>query len=187
MPLVRHAGVGRTASGDTAWWSVAEGRRGRRWREAIAGAGGLRHSLLLETDPAGRFSHLELATPSGLLTLHPEPGATLHGNVLESGGLRHVVGVAWDADGVVDIAGSVVCGPAAAIRLRNAVDAGASIERATLWITPELVVGVGPQRIERPEADVWRIGGGEAFRTDEGGLPLLRDARSWPLDREPAG
>jgi hypothetical protein len=123
--------------------------------EAIAGAAGLRHSLLLETDPAGRFSHLELATPSGLLTIHPEPGATLHGNVLESGGLRHVVGVAWDADGVVDIAGSVVCGPAAAIRLRNAVDA--VDERATLD-HPELVAG-GPQR-SSARRRTWRMAAG---------------------------
>ena len=187
MPPVRRAGQGLTPGGETASWSVAEGRRGRRWREAIGAAGGLRHSLLLETDPAGRFLHLELATPTGLLTLHPEPDGTLHGNVLESGGLRHVEGLSWDPEGVVDVAGSPVAGAAAAHRLRNALDPGASITWTTLWITGQLTVGVGPQRVERGEADAWRIAGGDGVRVDADWLPVLRDGRSWPLDRDPTG
>ena len=60
--------------------------RGRQARPALAGddpadGAGLRHALLLETAPDGSFSHLELATPAGLLTLHPEGDGTLHGNV----------------------------------------------------------------------------------------------------------
>lgn len=187
MTRVRRAGSGLTQSGDRAWWSVAEGRRGRRWRESVAGSGGLRHSLLLETDAAGRFLHLELATPAGLLTLHPEPDGTLHGNVLERGGLRHVTGLSWDPEGVVDVAGSPLAGSAAAHRLRNVVAAEASITWTTLWITAELTVGVGPQRIERQGSDTWRIAGGDGVRVDEDGLPVLHDGRSWPLDRDPAG
>jgi hypothetical protein len=187
MTRVRRAGHGLTPAGEVTWWSVAEGRRGRRWRESVAGPGGLRHALLLETDPAGRFLHLELATPSGLLTLHPEPDGTLHGNALEAGGLRHLEGLAWDPAGVVDVAGSAVAAAAAAHRLRNAVDAGASVTWTTLWITGELTVGVGPQRIERGEADTWRIAGGDGIRVDADALPVLRDGRSWPLDRDPDG
>jgi len=99
--LVRRAGTGRTGVGETVWWSVAEGRQGRRWREAVVVGGGLRHSLLLETTPDGRFSHLELSTPAGLLTLHPEGDGTLHGNAVLAGGLRHVAGLAWDRDELV--------------------------------------------------------------------------------------
>jgi hypothetical protein len=105
---------------------VAEGRRGRRWREAIVGPAGLRHSLLLETAPGGRFSHLELAAPAGLLTLHPEPDGTLHGNVVEAGGIRHVTGLPWDADGVVDVEGSTIAGAACAGLLGATVAAGGS-------------------------------------------------------------
>ena len=40
----------------------------------------LLHSLLFETGPDGRFTHLELARPDRLATLHPEGDGTLHGN-----------------------------------------------------------------------------------------------------------
>ena len=70
---LRRAGAGGLVDGSHVVWSVAEGRRGRRWREVrTAPDGGVVSSLLLETDPDGRFSHTELATPAGLLTLHPE-------------------------------------------------------------------------------------------------------------------
>ena len=36
-------------------------------------------SLLLELDPSGRFSHLELARADGLWTFHPETDGTIHG------------------------------------------------------------------------------------------------------------
>jgi len=182
MPTVRRAGVGTSASGDRTSWSVADGRRGRRWREAVSGSGGLRHALLLETDPAGRFLHLELATPSGLLTLHPEPDGTLHGNVLDTGGLRHVEGLSWDPEGVVDVAGSPIAGCAAAHRLRREIGAGASTTWTTLWITGELTIGVGSQRIERFDEETWRVAGGAPLRVAEDGTPQLADGATWPME-----
>ena len=181
--LVRRAGSGRTAAGDRVWWSVAEGRRGRRWREAIVGPGGLRHSLLLETAPDGGFSHLELSTPAGLLTLHPEPDGTLHGNVIETGGIRHVVGLPWDRRGVVDIEGSAVVGAACARLLAGEVEAGASARRTVLRITTELLITTGPANIDRTDAETWRIAGGAPCRVDGAGLPVLPDAESWPLEQ----
>src|SRR5689334_12470317 len=81
----RRAGHVRVGGGASITWSVAEGHRGRRWREVVrvgGGRPGIRHSLLLETDPDGRFNHLELSTEGGLLTLHPEGDGTLHGNAV---------------------------------------------------------------------------------------------------------
>ena len=68
-------------------------------------------SLLLETDPGGRFLHTELSTAAGLLTLHPEGDGTLHGNAVVSAEsvVEHVRGLPWDTDAVPLLHGSVVC------------------------------------------------------------------------------
>ncbi len=146
------------------------------------GDGGLRHSLLLETAPGGRFSHLELATPAGLLTLHPEGDGTLHGNVIETGGIRHVAGLAWDDAGVVDVEGSAVAGAACAQRLSAEVAAGESVRRTVLRITGGLLITTGPSQVERTD-DAWRISGGIPFRVTVDGLPALPDAEDWPLEQ----
>ena len=91
---VRLAGQGRRADGAVVTWTLAEGRRGRRWRESVSVDDRLVHALLFETGPDGRFTHLELAGPTGLATLHPEGDGTLHGNVVRAAsGVRHVVGL----------------------------------------------------------------------------------------------
>ena len=76
----RMAGWGRAADGSTVTWTVAEGSKGRRWREVVALGEATVQALLLETDRDRRFSHLELARADGLWTFHPEPDGTLHGN-----------------------------------------------------------------------------------------------------------
>ena len=65
--------AGALGLADGAWltWSVADGRRGRRWRAVSTLAGAITHALLLEVDLAGRPARLELTTPAGMLTLHP--------------------------------------------------------------------------------------------------------------------
>ena len=165
MAWLRVAGSGRLPGGDTLTWSVAEGRRGRRWREVRAAAGAIVHSLLLELAPDGRFAHLELSTRAGLLTLHPEGDGTLHGNVVTEEGIDHVAGLPWDKDGVVLLDGSVVCA-AAAVGGRG-LDGGAV---PCLQIRLDLELEAGSATI-----DVGAV--------DERGLPVLLDGRSWPLDR----
>src|SRR5215208_2384288 len=86
---LRRAGRGRRGD-DWVIWSVSEGSRGRRWREVVYSGDRVFAALLLETHPTGTFAHLELATASGLLTLHPEGDDTLHGNVVASTGIEHV-------------------------------------------------------------------------------------------------
>jgi hypothetical protein len=70
-------------------WSVAEGRRGRRWRSLRLSVGGsVVSDLLLELDSAGRWTRLEMSTSAGILTLHPEPdGRSVHGNIVTERGV----------------------------------------------------------------------------------------------------
>ena len=161
---LRRAGHGRVADGSTVTWSVAEGSRGRRWREAVtAGQGSaIRSSLLLELEPDGRFSHLELSTAAGLLTLHPESDGSLHGNVVGSDGIRHIRGVPWQPDDVVEIEGSIVSAVAARAR-----SAGGGVRIGLdLSITRTDRVALGP------------------IAADALGLPELDSGTTWPLEEE---
>ncbi len=106
----RVAGWGVAADGSEVTWTVAEGRRGRRWREVVSRDGAVQHALLLETAPDGRFSHLELARVDGLWTFHPEADGTLHGNHVGRGevDIRHVTGWPFAADDAILIEDSVI-------------------------------------------------------------------------------
>ena len=183
MPL-RFGGRGQGADGASVIWSVVEGSLGRRWREVRNAGAAVASSLLLEIDPAGRFAHLELSTPSGLLTLHPEADGTLHGHAIVSDGVEHVEGLAWHADGVVMLEGSTVCRLAAIAGLADAIAIGVSKGHLAAVIPPTLWLEVKPIRIERIDATDWRFGAEEPFIVDGRGLPLLRGGEIWPLERD---
>lgn len=166
---LRRAGRGIDRSGAGVVWSVAEGRKGRRWREVrTATDGRVISSLLFETDPAGRFSHTELSTAAGLLTLHPEPDGTIHGNTVTADGVRHVVGLPWATDGIVLVEGSTITAAAAARLIATTPAANA---RAILRIGLDLGCRVGEgqpsEELDRVSAD---------------GLPDLADGADWPLE-----
>jgi hypothetical protein len=167
--LVRRAGRGVLADGSRVIWSVAEGRRGRRWREVRTAAdGSVVSSLLLETDPIGRFSHTEISTAGGLLTLHPEPDDTLHGNIVSDAGVTHLRGIPWAPDGAVVLLESPVAEAVAAAAARRL---GGPIPRV-IYIAPE---------------DLRIVEGSEVQRTWDGvidgdGLPILGAATTWPLE-----
>lgn len=184
VALLRFGGRGQGADGASVVWSVAEGRRGRRWREVRNAGAAVASSLLLETDPAGRFAHLELSTPSGLLTLHPETDGTLHGHAIVSDGVEHVAGLAWDADGVVILDGSTVCRLAAVAGLADTMAIGVSKGHLAVVIPPTLWLEVKPIRIERIDATAWRFAAEEPFTVDGRGLPVLRGGEIWPLERD---
>jgi hypothetical protein len=155
---------------------MAEGRRGSRWREARVGDGAVVSSLLLELDPSGRFSHLELSTASGLLTLHPEGDGTLHGNAVEAGGVRHVVAVSWAPDDILLVAGSPISRAAAARGAAGRAEAEASRPK-----------GVGIGTVVGLDLSVGRRAIGRSERTialDADGLPQFADGVSWPLELE---
>ena len=91
MTPIRAGGRAVLPTGATVVWSVAEGLRGRRWRELVTVGGSFRRSMLLEASPAGRVTRLELSTAAGLLTLHPDADSReLHGNVVTPTGIRHL-------------------------------------------------------------------------------------------------
>ena len=164
MGWLRVAGTGRSLD-DTITWSVAEGRRGRRWREAVIREGAVVHSLLLELDADGRFAHLELTTPAGLLTLHPEGDGTLHGNAIIGAGITHVRGLPWQSDDVVLVEGSVVCrAVAGAWQIARGLD-----QLGIVRIGPDLSLARDRSAIVAAPADVR-------------GLPLLEGGRQWPLE-----
>jgi len=170
---VRLAGRGRFGDA-TVTWTVAEGRRGRRWREAVAHGDGLVHSLLLETGPDGRFSHLELTTLAGLLTLHPEPDGTLHGNRVVTGdAVEPIAGRPFGPSALLVVAGSPISLAADAWALVDRVPVGASVIVSAAVVDETGRVTIDDQfPVERLGAGRWRIGEVE-IDVDDRGVPVL--------------
>lgn len=146
-------------------WSVAEGRRGRRWRSVRVDTAGalaaerLVSDLLVEVDPDGRWTCLELATGLGILTLHPEPGgASAHGNLVSGSGVQPLA-FAWSRRHRLVVVGE----PVAAAALGAA-------EGASRAPGPGLVVGRDLRVAEADEV--------EPMAAPPGGLP----GPSWPLE-----
>ena len=165
---LRRAGRGSAADGSVVTWSVAEGRRGARWREVRVRDGAIVSSLLLEIDPKGRFSHLELSTATGLLTLHPEADGTLHGNAVDASGVRHVVAVPWVPDDVLLVAGSPIARAAATPRADAHRRSGVA-----MGVVVGLDLAVDRRAIGRTE---------RAIQLDPSGTPAFPDGVSWPLE-----
>ena len=155
---LRRAGSGRKPDGSDVTWSLAEGERGRRWRWSVSDHGALRHVALVEIDPGGRFARLELASPVGLLILHPaRDGGSIHGNVVTTDGVRPL-SFDWVSSAAVAIAGD----PFGTAILR------AGGRRSTLVIGEMLIVVAGDS--------------GQALNLDARGVPTLADAAEWPLE-----
>jgi hypothetical protein len=182
---LRVAGWGTLDDGAAMTWTVAEGRRGRRWREVVARGDGVAHSLLLETGVDGRFSHLELARAGGLWTFHPEGDGTLHGNHVDPRGqaVRHIVGLPFGSDDLFLVEGSPLSAAAIAWRLASSVPASVSTTSAgvVLRASGELdaVPAIG---IERLSMGRWRVQAGRPFEIDAAGLPVLADGETRPLE-----
>jgi hypothetical protein len=185
---LRRAGHIRLEDGRDVIWSVAEGSRGRRWREAVRKPNqpGIRHSLLLEMDPDGWFSHLELSTEEGLLTLHPEGDGTLHGNAVTASGVRHVRGVAWDPHGMMLIDRSFVSTLAALPGLSSVIAPGTEREILVVQVPRDLELLSTREVVRRESRDRewWWIGELEQIGPDERGLMLGTGARDWPLEAD---
>jgi hypothetical protein len=142
-------------------------------------------TLLLETTLYGRFAKLELATASGLLTLHPERDV-LHGNIATPGGMTHVA-LPWSADAVLIVLGTPSTAAVAARSLEDRIGVGEGHTVAGVSVDVELDVRPATFRVVRAAERRWRFlpahGGVETFVTmDEDGLPVLAEAEAWPLE-----
>jgi hypothetical protein len=145
------------------------------------------HALVLETDPEGRFAHLELARADGLWTFHPEGDRTLHGNHV--GGarpdVRHVAGWAFGPDDALVVDGSPLALAAIAWHWAQTLAPGgvapAEVGGVLLRSNGELVP-VPALRIERLSVKRWQVGEGSAFDVDRAGLPILVGGTIRPLE-----
>ena len=181
----RVAGWGALDDGSIVTWSVAEGGRGRRWREVVADGTATRHALLFETDPDGRFSHLELARADGLWTFHPEADGTLHGNHVGRGtpGIRHVRGWPFGRDDALLVEGSPIALAALVWRRLRRLAAGERDAIAGVAIRSDGSLDrLDAVTIERLDASRWRVDDGTPFEVDADGLPLLAGGGRTPLE-----
>ena len=190
--MVRRAGRATLADGTALVWSVADGRRGRRWRAVTTRDGILTATLLLEVGVDGRPARLELATAAGLLTLHPEGAGSLHGNAVTADGVRHLA-FAWSDEHELAIDGVPIGSAVTARRLADAAAVGEGRTVSVVAVAADLSVREETLDFVRLDDATWRIeGDGEGeSRTvaiDERGLLVwAAGAGEWPLERETPG
>ena len=189
--MVRRGGRATLPDGAEIAWSVADGRRGRRWRTATTRGGALETALLLEVAEDGRPARLELATAAGLLTLHPEAAGALHGNAVTTGGVRHLT-LAWSDEHALELEANPVPSAVTAARLAPTVAAGNAKAVHVVVVGHDLVVREAERRFERLDgAGSWRIvGDGHAtlLDVDPDGLPVWPEpSADWPLELDDHG
>ncbi len=186
---VRRAGTGRLPGGHRLTWTVADGRRGRRWRATTTSADGrLVGALLVEVGTDGALRKIEVASPAGLLTLHPEVGeGTLHGNVVRPAGISHVT-LPWTARHLLFAGSSPVTGAVAAAQLERELPAGQGSAIPAVEIADDLSIRQATWRVARVGERRWRLlaadgGPSVAVTLDDDGIPTaLEDAETWPLE-----
>lgn len=192
--FVRRAGTGLLPDGRRLTWSLAEGVRGRRWRSTSSWPDGrFGGALLLEVDRDGRPTKLELASPDGLLTVHPEPAyGMLHGNTVTPAGMRHHA-LPWSDGHLLVVTGSPVTGAVAAAWLAARIGVGEGASVPAVEIGPALGVRRATWRVARTAERRWRLlpaDGGEVVTVEldaDGIAADLAEARSWPLEDAAAG
>lgn len=188
---VRRAGTGRLPNGWRLTWTVADGHLGRRWRAITVAGDRLLHTLLLEVAVDGTLSKLEVAAPEGLLTLHPEPDASmLHGNVVRADGIEHVT-LPWSRAHILMLDTSPVTGAVAAGWLASRIGVGEGASVPAIEVGKSLAMRRATWRAARTGERRWRLLAADGGPTltlelDADGVPsCLDNAADWPLDRAP--
>lgn len=191
-PRVRLAGHGIDRLGRAVTWTIADGERGRRWREATAGtdladgaSGGLAHAVTLETGHAGQWLRLEVAAAAGLLSLHPDRDGSINGNVVSEGGVRHIAKGVVEPP-LVDVRDSLVAETALCRALERQVAAGEGSTVSVVRVLPTLDVEVAQLQVMRTDARTWELTDTDGIRTvsmGDRGAPVTSDAGAkWPLE-----
>ena len=186
---LRLAGGGTLGDGSRLVWSVADGRRGRRWRAVATVNGTISHALLLEVGLDGRPSRLELTTVAGMLTLHPdEARQTLHGNVVTTEGVRPLT-LPWSDEHGLEIEGRPIATAVTVHRLAGSTRVGDAKEIPVVTVAVDLAVAQETRRYVRLGEAEWRIErigettGATVLKVDERGIPAgLGDPQEWPLE-----
>jgi len=206
-PFIRVAGRVRASHGDlvepsaaspgadaTVLWSMAEGRRGRRWRATVRTPAGLIEDLLLEVGLDGRPGRLEVTTDHGVLTLHPEPdGRSAHGNVVGHDGVRPLA-FPWSPRHSFDVEGSWVPIVVMVAELAARIGVGEESGEQVLHVDRQLQVHHAERFVRHVSQGRWRIESeiGPAVLTieiDGDGLPLFPAALGavrWSLEEPDA-
>lgn len=178
---LRRGGTFVDDAGRTVVWSVAEGRRGRRWRWTVGDRrGNALATHTLETSPAAAFSRLESACGSGLLTLHREADGSIHGNRVTDRGVDHLV-IPSPAPALA-LVGSAALGVGALISGLGDATEGASFD--AIEVLDDLGVRVVECTVRRREDGTWEVRSGRRLRRtalDLDGLPAGSGA-SWSLE-----
>jgi hypothetical protein len=148
----------------------------------------LSHGLLLEVGTDRRPKRLELTSPAGLLTLHPEPDLrSAHGNVVAADGVRHLA-LPWSPEHVFEIGDDPILTAVALHRLAEDVGVGEERDIPVVAIDPDLAVSEAVRRIVRQSGSTWQVGEGRATRfveLDERGIPgAIPSGREWPLEAD---
>jgi len=183
---VRLAGHDRDRLGRDVTWTIADGERGRRWREVtVDPAGVLVRSLTLETGRGGQWLRLEIAAAAGLLSLHPDRDGAVRGNIVAGDGIRHLDLGALDPP-LVDIRGSLVGEAALCRALERLVPAGQGTATRVARVEDDLSVTIVELAVERRDARTWELTDGEDVRTiavGELGRPATGPSSvEWPLE-----
>lgn len=194
---VRRAGEGRLSSGETVTWTIADGTRGQRWREALVSDGRLVRSVLVEVGVDGSIGRLEVASAAGLLTVHPAAdAATLHGNVVSFGGIRHLT-LGWSgAHRLVVDRSPAMAAIALAGLAPDPVPTGSTRRLPVVWIGDDLRPAPADLIVTRREDGSWDleiddatgcrripVPGPGPFSVGPLGLPVLSESSVWPLER----
>lgn len=179
--MTRLAGELLLADGTRLTWSVADGIRGRRWRAVSIGDAGISHAILLEVNPAGRPSRIELTTPAGLLVLHPSPDQLeIHGNVVGTTGAGvRPLAFAWGPEHELEVLGRPLATAVALHRRRDRTAVGGRGAMDVLSIGSDLEAVAHRRSFERLTETAWRVAGVEV-EIDADGLPL--GGVRWPLE-----
>ena len=181
---IRRGGRLPDDAGRMVTWSIADGRRGRRWRWTVVDRRGtLLVTHTLETDPDGQFLGLESASPPGLLTLHREPDGSVHGNRVSERGVDHLT-VEAPAPGAVLIGGTEL---GVAILLGALPHPVSRVTLDVLEIFDDLGVRIASAAIRADAEGIWEVRTNRLSRRAHigaDGLPesAERDAESWPLE-----
>jgi hypothetical protein len=193
---VRRAGRATLQDGSVLLWSIAEGRRGARWRASTRGPSGLLSDLMLEVNGGGRPTRLEIATPAGLLTLHPEPdGRSAHGNVVTPDGVVPL-SFDWSERHWFESRQGPVVSAAMVRALRDDLGVGQTRVVPGLHVDDDLRVWRGVRGLERMSPTRWSIEEATGFRwelsLDDAGLPIFEAGEDrtpdsvaapvWPLE-----